>query len=112
MKERNIGLLQLDQELQQSEKPVLVVFYAIWCPYCKENVPIAKKILEKNNHEGNFYLIRVENEDDVWMEDGNKKWNLQVVPTYRVYQNQKILWENTGPIQPVSLTKALNKFFD
>ncbi|WP_027119962.1 thioredoxin family protein [[Mycoplasma] testudinis] len=111
MELKKIEITDFEKKLQTATKPILGIFFATWCPYCQENVPEVQAYLESSKLKGDAYLIQVENEMDVWAQDGEKKWALEVVPTYRIYDKNKLVWDQSGPVKPEKLVKALQNRF-
>jgi thioredoxin-like negative regulator of GroEL len=80
MKELSID--ELGQEMK-SEKPVLVMFYAMWCGFCRRFAPLFSHA-ERN---ASVPLARVDID-----QDGGSLWDtfqIEAVPTLIAFQNGK-----------------------
>ena len=56
----HIGKAEFDEKIRNSEKPVLVDFYATWCGPCKMIAPILEEIAEEHPE----YVIAKVNVDE------------------------------------------------
>lgn len=107
---KHLELKELKNFLKESKNNFLVVFYADWCPYCTENIP---QIIQTVNNEKikNFLLINITDDSlDVWKEDGNTEWAIQLVPTTRVYKKNEIIYEHKNVITQKELVNVIKKF--
>ena len=62
MKELNMNLEMFEKNRKESEKPVLVEFWAPWCVYCRRIAPAYDKIAEQ--YEDKLVVGKI-NVDDV-----------------------------------------------
>ncbi len=92
-------------EMIQSDKPVLVDFFAEWCGPCKTMSPILKEL--KDSVGEAVTIIKV----DV---DKNPKaaqhYQVQGVPTLILFKNGKPLWRQSGVVPKAGLMSAINQF--
>lgn len=102
-----IKLDELENILNHNEK-TFVIFYADWCPYCVDNIPFVYEYLQKNDVQNCVFVNISDNNIDVWKETGNKKWAIEIVPTYRVYQKNHVLFEHTNVIDKKQLDFILS----
>ncbi|UFH34223.1 thioredoxin [Flavobacterium acetivorans] len=85
-----------------SEKPVLVDFFATWCGPCKMLGPILKEV--KDNLGDRISIIKI----DV---DKNQQlasvYQVRGVPTMILFQNGKQLWRQSGVVEKDNLIKII-----
>jgi len=89
-------------EIIQSEKPVLVDFFATWCGPCQMLAPILTEI--KTNLGERISIIKI----DV---DKNQavaaQYQVRGVPTMILFQNGKQLWRQSGVLSKEDLIKVI-----
>ena len=79
------------QDIINSEKPVLLDFYATWCGPCKMLGPILKEV--KNCLGDRISIIKID------VDNNQELASMQLVrgvPTMVLYQNGKQLWRQSG----------------
>jgi thioredoxin 1 len=86
----------------QSDKPVLVDFFATWCGPCQMLAPILKDV--KTNLGERISIIKI----DV---DKNQavaaQYQVRGVPTMILFQNGKQLWRQSGVISKEEIIKII-----
>jgi thioredoxin 1 len=89
-------------EIIQSDKPVLVDFFATWCGPCQMLAPILKDV--KTNLGERISIIKI----DV---DKNQavaaQYQVRGVPTMILFQNGKQLWRQSGLISKEEIIKII-----
>jgi thioredoxin 1 len=92
-------------ELINSDKPVLLEFFAEWCGPCKMMAPILEQVKEELGDTLKILKIDI---------DKNQKLatSLQVkgVPTLMIYKNGKRLWRQSGLLQKKDLIIIINQY--
>jgi thioredoxin 1 len=73
--------------LIQSEKPILVDFFATWCGPCQVLSPILKHVKDQLGDQIKIVKIDVDKNQAL-----ATKWQVRGVPTMVLYQNGKQLW--------------------
>ena len=91
------------QDLINSEKPVLIDFFATWCGPCQTLAPIIKEV--KNNFGGDLSVFKVDIDKN---QNLATKLQIKGVPTMILYQNGKQLWRQSG-VLPASQLEAIIK---
>ena len=93
-------------ELINSEKPVLVDFYATWCGPCRMMMPILNELEQKVGSKANFLKVDVDENEDLSL-----RYNVQSVPTLMIFKKGELLWRETG-VRPAHLLEhILEKFY-
>ena len=75
---------EFDSKVLNSEKKMLVLFYADWCPYCANFKPTFEEI-DSSNLQKKVTLVN-EDENPLW-----DRFSIQAIPTMIAFQNGKIL---------------------
>ena len=72
-------------EVKESNKVVLVDFYADWCGPCKMMSPIVDKIAEEIGEQAKVCKLNVDNAQDIAFE-----YNVMSIPTLIIFKNGEV----------------------
>jgi thioredoxin 1 len=106
-KEKTMALVinnnNFDEEVLQSQIPVLVDFYAQWCGPCKMMGPVVENISDEL--EGKVKVGKVDIDES---REIAAKYNIMSVPTFLVFKDGKVANTIVGA---VSKEVLINKIF-
>jgi len=90
-------------EVLESDKPVLVDFWAAWCPPCKMIAPVIEEIAHE--FEGTAKVAKLD-VDHVPNVAGN--FGIQSIPTLLFFQNGEVVDRVVGAVPKGVITEKLN----
>lgn len=93
-------------ELINSDKPVLVDFFATWCGPCKTMSPILKEVKDAVGDKASILKIDVDKNQDL-----ASKYQVRGVPTLMIFKLGKQLFRQSGILQKEELVRLLNQHF-
>lgn len=86
----------------QSEKPVLVDFFATWCGPCKMMSPVLVEVKRKLGERVTIIKVDVDKNPAV-----AASFQIQGVPTFILFKKGKQLWRKSGIQNANSLEKVI-----
>lgn len=92
-------------EMIQSDKPVLVDFFAEWCGPCKMMSPILKEV--KDNLGDEVTIIKVDVDKNP---QAAAAYQVQGVPTLIVFKKGEAVWRQSGVVPKAGLINILQQF--
>ncbi len=90
-----------EQEVLQSDKPVLVDFWATWCGPCRMLAPTIEKIAEEQEGVVKVGKVDVDEEPELAV-----KYGISSIPTLMVFKDGVIRKASVG-VQPKSAIEAM-----
>jgi len=92
-------------ELIQSNKPVLVDFFAEWCGPCKVMAPILKQVKQEIGDAVSILKVDVDKNPQA-----AAAYQVQGVPTLILFKEGKVLWRQSGVVPKNGLVGVIQKF--
>jgi thioredoxin 1 len=90
------------QNLINSEKPVLVDFFATWCGPCKMLAPILKEVKDELGESISIIKIDVDKNEQL-----ASQYQVRGVPTMMLFQNGKNVWRQSGVLQKNEIVSVI-----
>ena len=92
MKELNMNLEMFEKNRKESEKPVLVEFWAPWCVYCRRIAPAYDKIAEQYADKLVVGKINVDDVPELAEREG-----IEAIPALLLYKNGEVVGSIVAP---------------
>lgn len=91
MNEINLNSSNFNEEITNTDKLVLVDFYATWCGPCKMLSPIISEIAREYSNGIKVCKVNVDENQDI-----AQKYDIMSIPTLIFFKNGEILKVNVG----------------
>ncbi len=91
-------------ELINSQKTVVVEFFATWCPHCQRMMPVVEQVKELVGNRARIVQLDIDENQEAAQEA-----DVQSVPTFIVYKDGKEVWRQSGEMEGDFLLSQIEK---
>ncbi|WGE48641.1 thioredoxin [Actinobacillus equuli] len=95
-----------EQDVLNAKQPVLVDFYADWCPPCQIIAPSLEVLAEEYQGKAKIVKINVDQNPELSM-----KFGVRNIPTLMTFRNGEIIDRTTGAMPKSQLAAFIEKAF-
>lgn len=92
------------EQLLNTDKKVLIDFYATWCGPCKKMAPYLEAM--KTEMADSLVIVRIDADNNQALA---KSLKVDALPTLLLYKKKETVWRNTGFIEKEELIKNILK---
>lgn len=89
-------------DIINSEKPVLIDFFATWCGPCKSLAPVLKEVKDELGETISIIKIDVDKNEQL-----ASQYQVRGVPTMILFKNGKQLWRQSGVLSKQQLVQII-----
>lgn len=90
--------------VMESELPVVVYFWADWCPPCKWMAPIIKEVASE--YKETFLIAKLDADSN---RQTVQKYRIEALPTFVVFKNGKMRGRFVGGMQKADLVERIRQ---
>jgi len=89
-------------EIVNSDRPVLVDFFATWCGPCQMLMPVLKQVKDSLGDRVTIIKIDVDKNQEL-----ASQFKVRGVPTLALFQHGKVIWRKSGLLTKEELLRAI-----
>ena len=93
------------KDMIQSDKPVLVDFFAEWCGPCKMMGPVLKEV--KAEMKENITILKIDVDKNP---QAAQAYQVQGVPTFILFRNGEVKWRQSGVVSAKQLEHVVKQY--
>ena len=90
------------ERVLENSRPVLVDFWATWCPPCRMMQPVLERLAAKVSDRADICSVNIDRQPDLAAE-----YKISGVPTFAVWANRQLVAQKTGALTEGQLLQLL-----
>ena len=87
----SISAKEFEEKVLQSKEPVLVDFWATWCPPCRQMAPIVDQLAAEL--EGKLKVVSVDVDQNPLLQ---AQYGISAIPTFNIYKGGEVVKQLIG----------------
>lgn len=91
-------------EVLDSQTPVLVDFWAVWCGPCRALAPIIDELATDNSGKLNVFKLNVDDHSNIAAQYG-----IRGIPTLLIFKGGQVVEQSVGVTSKMDLQKLIDK---
>ncbi len=103
MSEKELDSGNFNEEINNTEKLVLVDFYATWCGPCKMLAPVVSEIAEEYKEKLEVYKVNIDENQELAL-----KYDIMSIPTLMFFKNGEVVNTSVGFRSKSELKDTIN----
>lgn len=103
MKPLEITDANFAEEVEKSDLPVLIDFWAVWCGPCKMIAPIMEELATEYEGKAKIGKVDVDNNQEISM-----KFGIRSIPTLLILKGGKVVDQIVGAVPKPAIVDKLN----
>lgn len=93
------------EEIINSDKPVLLDFFATWCGPCQMMGPILQQVKEELGDDVKILKVDIDKYQDL-----AARYQVRSVPTFAIFKESELLWKESGARPKEFLIDQVKKY--
>ena len=93
-----------DKQINDTEKPILVDFWAEWCRPCKMIAPILEEVAQEYGDKVIFAKVNIEENPSI-----APKFNIRGIPTLLIFKHGKVVATQVGALSKAQLKSFIDE---
>ncbi len=99
----NLDSKSFEEEVLNSEVPVLIDFWATWCGPCRMMAPVVEEIANEVGEKAKVCKLNIDENKDI-----AEKYDVMSIPTFLIIKNGKVAATTVGVQPKENIIKLLN----